>query len=170
MLKNTKGFTLIEILVVVLIIGILAAIAVPQYQKAIMKSQLSEAMLMVKNIKNQQELFYLQNGRYAQNCVELNVELPSGAVERNGNYFLNKEDYYVFYHCNNNPTISVSLRDEISSFSFLVSIEIFFDHDLPDTYKDYAGKMFCHSNFKDRWLDLCKNLGKEKMNSKAYWL
>lgn len=49
---NKKGFTLLELLIVILIISILAAIAVPQYQKAVNKSRLAEAVLFSKNLEN----------------------------------------------------------------------------------------------------------------------
>ena len=42
-MRNKKGFTLLELLVVVLIIGILASIALPQYTKAVEKAKLSES-------------------------------------------------------------------------------------------------------------------------------
>ena len=47
---NKQGFTLIEILVVVLIIGILSAIALPQYESAVEKSRMSEALINLKAI------------------------------------------------------------------------------------------------------------------------
>ena len=50
-MRNKKGFTLLELLVVVLIIGILASIALPQYKKAVEKAKLSEALTTVKSIE-----------------------------------------------------------------------------------------------------------------------
>lgn len=72
-----KGFTLIELLVVVLIIGILAAIAFPQYQKAVDRSRYATMIQTARSIENAQEVFYIENGRYAEGFDELAVNLPS---------------------------------------------------------------------------------------------
>ena len=48
-----KGFTLIEVLVVTLIIGILAGIAVPQYKKAITKARMAEVYTMMDTIRKE---------------------------------------------------------------------------------------------------------------------
>ncbi len=57
-----KAFTLIELLVVVLIIGILSAIALPQYQKAVEKSRASEALMNMRTIVNNVDMVVLEQG------------------------------------------------------------------------------------------------------------
>ena len=74
---NKKAFTLIELLVVVLIIGILSAIALPQYQTAVDKAHYSTMMAAVRALKNEQELYYLANGKYATDITELSGAFPA---------------------------------------------------------------------------------------------
>lgn len=73
----SKGFTLIELLVAVLIIGILAAIAVPQYQKAVTKSKATQILTSVKNLANAQEIYYLNNYSYATDFGKLDIDFNS---------------------------------------------------------------------------------------------
>ena len=76
--SNTRrGFTLIELLVVVLIVGILTAVAVPQYRKAVLKSRFSTLMPLAKNLWEGNEIYYLNNGMYADSTDELDVSAPA---------------------------------------------------------------------------------------------
>ena len=71
-----KGFTLIELLVVVLIIGILSAVALPQYQKSVEKARISQLYVLLSAIDKAQSVYFMANGSYAKNFVDLDVQLP----------------------------------------------------------------------------------------------
>ncbi len=67
------GFSLIELLVVVLIIGILAAVALPQYQLAVAKSRVAGIQAILASIKQAEEAYYLENGTYTSDIAKLDL-------------------------------------------------------------------------------------------------
>jgi prepilin-type N-terminal cleavage/methylation domain-containing protein len=74
--SNTNGFTLVELLVVVLIIGILAAMAMPYYEKAVEQSRAAEAMTLLRAVYDAQELHRMKTGHYASKFESLSIKLP----------------------------------------------------------------------------------------------
>ena len=62
--KNQKGFTLIELMIVVVIIGILAALAIPRFMRATTKSKQSEAKQILKQIYTMQNTYKQANDTY----------------------------------------------------------------------------------------------------------
>ena len=68
-----KGFTLVELLVVVLIIGVLASVAIPQYFKAVEKSRIAEAQSTIATIKSAQERYLAGSGAYASDLNNLDI-------------------------------------------------------------------------------------------------
>ena len=73
-MKN--GFTLIELMVVVLIIGILAAVALPQYERSVKKSRTAEVMMLLKSISDSQQLYLTTFKKCADNMDKLDIRIP----------------------------------------------------------------------------------------------
>ena len=61
---RVKGFTLIELMIVIVIVGILAMIAIPSYQNSVKKSKRADAESALLTLANAMERYYTTNGAY----------------------------------------------------------------------------------------------------------
>jgi len=77
--KMQKGFTLIELMIVVAIIGILAALAIPAYQNYITRAQVSEALNMASSFKSELMAVYGERGACPTGTIDLGLE-SSGSI------------------------------------------------------------------------------------------
>jgi prepilin-type N-terminal cleavage/methylation domain-containing protein len=67
----SKGFTLMELLVVVSIMAILSAIVLPTYSKTMRKGKVSDCLSVIKMVTLNQEHYFIKNGVYATSFSEL---------------------------------------------------------------------------------------------------
>ncbi len=79
-----KGFTLIELMIVVAIIGILAAIAIPAYQDYTIRSQVTEGLNLASDLKAGVAEWYAQQGEYPATLDQLGIS--GGATAKSGKY------------------------------------------------------------------------------------
>lgn len=71
--QSSKGFTLIELMIVVAIIGILAAVAIPAYQNYIIRTKVSEGVNLAAGSKTAVEEARISLGRYPESVLPANI-------------------------------------------------------------------------------------------------
>jgi type IV pilus assembly protein PilE len=84
-MKLYKGFTLIEVMVTVVIIGILSSIAYPSYIQYVTKSARTEGVAAVMKIANLQEQYYLDNRVYTEDMEDLGLS-ANPFITEHGHY------------------------------------------------------------------------------------
>lgn len=75
--KKEAGFTLVELSVVIVIIGVLAAFAVPRFRNAVERSKAGEAFNYLSAVRSAQERHHSRQGTYAELLTKLDIKMSS---------------------------------------------------------------------------------------------
>ena len=86
-MKNKKGFTLLEIIIVIIIVGVLASLALPRFFSTVEFSRSTEALASLAALRQSMERCYLQNaGSYANCDVMANLDLENPGNSPNAHF------------------------------------------------------------------------------------
>ena len=76
-MSKKSGFTLVELAVVVVIIGVLAAFAVPRFMASVERSKAAEAYNYLASVQAAQERYHARQGTYAATVADLDIKLTT---------------------------------------------------------------------------------------------
>ena len=147
MLKNRKyrrsGFSLLELLVVILIIGVLAAVALPQYQKAVIKSRITQIIPLIRAVVDAQDIYYIVNNKYAESFNDLAIDFNCPA------------DWTCVmginvWHGNKANKVEAYYKTET------LGVNYYYDYSSNILYR----KLYCWAKVEDKKaVDICKSFG-----------
>jgi len=75
--RRQGGFTLVELAIVIVIIGVLASFGVPRFRDAVERSKAGEAMSYLSSVRASQERYAAREGTYASDITDLDIALPA---------------------------------------------------------------------------------------------
>jgi len=124
--RNSKGFTLVEILIVVIILGILAAIVIPQFTNASTDARKNSLTSQLQTVRSQLELYKLQHNDklpgFAGATADLQWEQMTGQTDVNG--LTTTKDFGPYLQqtpanpLNTNSKVATGTTDATTSSSF----------------------------------------------------
>lgn len=95
--QSQKGFTLIELMIVVAIIGILAAVAIPQYQNYVARSQFAEAHALLGGARTSVQERVMQGSAFTGAELGLNTKGNYGSIDTPAAYTAGAATYSLVY-------------------------------------------------------------------------
>jgi prepilin-type N-terminal cleavage/methylation domain-containing protein len=75
--SKQRGFTLVELAIVIVIIGVLASFGVPRFRDAVERSKAGESMNYLSAVRAAQERFHAREGTYADEMSDLDISIPA---------------------------------------------------------------------------------------------
>ena len=167
--KNRTGFTLLEMLVVVLIIGILASIALPQYQMAVTKAKVASILPLMHRWKDALQEYKLQHGDYNGDganlsATPLGVSWPQdwpGCTDE----MMDCQNDYWYCMANEIATGFVYCDHQIDSDNYF---EIYMYQPDESEYEDVRGMTTCEP-VGTKGEKICKALGGKLLNDVEGW-
>ena len=88
--RNCAGFTLVELLVVVLILCILVSVALPMYNRAIAKTRASQLLIAMNSVLKGGEVYFMTHNKYAMDIAFLNIKF-SNLPKKNVNHLMESQ-------------------------------------------------------------------------------
>jgi type IV pilus assembly protein PilE len=103
-MKQERGFTLIEVMITVAIIGILTSIAMPNYTEYVRRSKIAEAVSSLSDMRTRLEQYFLDNRQFPTSCIA-----PAAGAAPAGSIYLPGGTKYFAVTCSFATTTTYTL-------------------------------------------------------------
>lgn len=152
---KSRAFTLVELLVVILIIGVLAAVAVSQYRKAVAKSRVMQLVVRADAIYKASQVYYLANEFYPSDLRKLDLGVEEAGATYGKTTISTGEHVGIIYNGD-----AAGIRCALVGSAAVTTSSIFCtDYDYAIIIYPATGKRYCRNRSKTKLAgEVCRSM------------